>query len=208
MRADKNEKSPTNRAAIGFRGHSGWAAAVAVTGSLHKPVVLARRRIELVDSSLPRQPYHAAEMMELTAAERFIRQCTKRAQKLAREAFCAMLEELEAAGYAVQGCGLLLGSGHPLKALEATLASHALIHTAEGELFREAISHASAHFGLSVTGVKERELLARAAETVRSSPGEIKTRLAQLGRSVGPPWTQDQKYAALVAWMALSAVPK
>jgi hypothetical protein len=34
--------------------------------------------------------------------------------------------------------------------------------------------------------------------------GEVQKRLLELGRPLGPPWTQDQKYAALVAWMALA----
>jgi hypothetical protein len=29
--------------------------------------------------------------------------------------------------------------------------------------------------------------------------------VAELGRACGPPWAQDQKSAALVAWLALAA---
>ena len=49
----------TRPVALGWRSHSGWAVLVAVGGSAARPVVLDRQRVELVDGSLPRQPYHA-----------------------------------------------------------------------------------------------------------------------------------------------------
>ena len=44
---------------VGFRCHSGWAVMVAVAGSERRPVLLDRRRVELVCGPQPRQPYHA-----------------------------------------------------------------------------------------------------------------------------------------------------
>jgi len=54
-----------------------------------------------------------------------------------------------------------------------------------------------------VLGVKEKELYERGAAHFHTSVGELQHRIQEMGKSVGPPWTQDQKYAALVAWMAL-----
>jgi hypothetical protein len=34
---------------------------------------------------------------------------------------------------------------------------------------------------------------------------ELERRVQEMGKPLGPPWTQDQKYAALVAWMALGS---
>jgi len=48
--------------------------------------------------------------------------------------------------------------------LEKVLASHALIHTADGELFREALLHASNRCGLGDFRIKEKELLDRAGQ--------------------------------------------
>jgi hypothetical protein len=63
--------------ALGFRAHSGWTIAVAVAGSLDNPFVLERRRIETADPSIPgsRQPYHAAERLDVRKAENLIRLC-------------------------------------------------------------------------------------------------------------------------------------
>ena len=99
---------------------------------------------------------------------------------------------------------MILGSGRSLPALEAILASHALLHTAEGEFYRQALVEAGAHCGLPVLGVKEREAYEQGAARLGLSVTQIENRIAALGRGIGPPWTQDQKYAALVGWMALT----
>ena len=196
----------SNRAAIGFRAHSGWAALVVVAGDPRSPSVLDRRRIELADPSIPGsiQPYHAAEPLPLDAAEKHIHRCADQARLLALGALRGVLESLEKDGHKVAGCAILLASGRPATTLAATLASHALIHTAEGELFREALRQASAECRLPVTGVKEREVYERAAAALRISSEELSDRVAAMGRALGPPWRQDEKLAAAAAWLALA----
>jgi hypothetical protein len=49
--AESEEVKPAS-AALGFRAHSGWTAAVAVGGSPARPVVLDRRRIETCDAAI------------------------------------------------------------------------------------------------------------------------------------------------------------
>jgi len=192
------------RAAVGFRAHSGWAALVAVAGPLRSPIVIDRRRIELVEPGIPKQPYHAAEKLGLKEAENLVRRCTDTARILARRALRAVVDEMREKGrHDVVACGLLLGSGRPLTTLAATLASHALIHTAEGELFRDALRDASQHCGLPVTGVKERELFTCAAAKLRVPANELLRRVTEMGTAIGPPWTEDQKHAALAGWLAL-----
>lgn len=103
------------------------------------------------------------------------------------------------------GCSLLLASGRPLTTLAETLASHARIHTADGEHFRDALARAAERCKLPVTRVRERELLARGAAQLRFAEGELQRRVAEMGRAVGPPWRQDEKLAALAAWTVLGA---
>src|SRR2546427_1219177 len=192
-------------AALGFRAHSGWAALVVVAAPSRSPAVIVRRRIELVDLGIPRQPYHAAQKLDLKEAEEVVRRCTETARLLARRAFREVIDDLRRKGHDVVGCGILLGSGRPATTLAATLASHALIHTAEGELFRDALSHASERCDLRVTGVPERELYARGTAQLGLAVDKLRSRVTELGRPIGPPWTQDEKHAALVAWLVLGA---
>jgi hypothetical protein len=192
-------------AALGFRAHSGWAALVAVAGTPRSPAVLIRRRIGLVDPSVrgAKQPYHEAEGKNLPKAREIIRRCSSDASKLAGKVFREVVGELGRNGHRVAGCGLLLASGRPLPALEAILASHALIHTADGELFRDALAGASEDCGVPVTRVPEKELLQRVTADLRISTDELQLAIRELGRSLGPPWTRDEKFAALAGWLAL-----
>lgn len=195
------------RVALGLRSHSGWAAVVAVGGPLASPAVVDRRRIELADPAITgsKQPYHEAEGRKPKEAERIVGRCTESSRALAREAMRSLVDELRQRGRDVAGCGLLLASGRPLPAdLHAILTSHALIHAAEGELFRDVLARASEHFSLPVTKVRERDLLARAVEVTGRPAVELQRRVAEMGRAVGPPWRQDEKLAALAGWLVLA----
>ena len=105
--------------------------------------------------------------------------------------------------YELKCCSLLIASGKPLPGLPQILASHALIHAADGELFREALVHASKRCGIESFPTKESELLARAVHDLHLQPNELRCRLTNLGQPLGSPWSQDKKFAALVAWPSL-----
>src|SRR5262245_28372092 len=161
-----------NRAAIGFRVHSGWAAMVAVALEDGLPVVLDRRKLLLVKTFTYtfRQPYHTAEKMALSGAAEFVRGAEKESQELALSGICSLKKELAKLEYRVCGAALLLASGRQLPEFEKILASHALIHTADGELFRDSIRHSCARTKLPLTAIKERELLAAASKRLSKRP--------------------------------------
>jgi hypothetical protein len=192
-------------AAIGFRAHSGWAALVALTLEGGEPMVLSRRRIHLVETFTYtfRQPYHTAQKMAPDEARAFISQVELESKRLAYRAIREVHKTLATQGYPITHCGLTLASGRPLPALPKILSSHALIHTADGELFRRAILHAGSRCGLANTTMRERELLGRASEILRIKLNALIRCVANLGRGLGPPWSQDEKLASLVAWLAL-----
>ncbi len=170
------------------------------------PVVLARQRVHLVEtfSYEFRQPYHTAKMLAGQGRE-FIERVRDEARRLAYKAIRELASRTQEQGAKLTRCGLLLASGRPLPGLEKILASHALIHTADGELFREAILHAGARCDLRDFRIKEKELLDRAGKTLRFKPAELMRRVTELGRSLGSPWSQDEKFATIAAWLALKA---
>ena len=61
-------------AAVGFRVHSGWSALVAVALEGRQPVVLCRKRVQLVETFNYdfRQPYHTAKKVSLEGGREFI----------------------------------------------------------------------------------------------------------------------------------------
>lgn len=194
-------------AALGFRAHSGWTAVVAVSVTKGVPSVLARHRVHLVGTFTYqfRQPYHTAEKMPADEAQAFVSRVESEADLLAHRAIHGLKESLLAQGYELKRCGLVLASGRKLPPLPQILASHALIHTADGELFRRAILQASANNGLASATIKEREVFSEASRVLRIKPNNLARRIAELGRPLGAPWSQDEKFASLVAWLALAS---
>jgi hypothetical protein len=192
---------------IGFRTHTGWAVSVVLAGPPAAPAVVDRRRLDLTDPEVPRQAFHVAADLDAGAAEALVERATRTAEALAERAVRGLAGELRSAGHRLGGAGVVLGGGRRLGTLAQVLASHAAMHAAEGELYREVLVHASAACGLPVTGVPERDLHDRAAAVLGIPGPDLRRRVAELGRACGPPWAQDQKSAALVAWLALAAPP-
>jgi hypothetical protein len=192
-------------AAVGFRVHSGWSAVVVVSLELSLPKVLRRERLQLVEtySFKFRQPYHTADKMRGQNAVAFIAGVRSEAEGMANRFLRGIQRELKMEGYALDRGGLILASGRALPELEKILASHALIHTADGELFREAIRAACKRCALNVTAVKEKELMNEGATMFSIRPPDLLRQITEMGKPFGPPWSQDEKLATLAAWLAL-----
>ena len=179
---------------------------MAVSNSAGTIEVIDRRRVTITTPGTPgaNQPYHFAKNLELPEAEEFLGNCFAASKRLALAAVRDVVSELRGRQYRVVGSAVILASGRPLPPLSKILASHALIHAAEGEFFREVFAKACEGLDLSVTGFPERNL----GECFRTTFGKAATRMEQqistLGRSLGPPWTRDQKTAALAALIVLA----
>ena len=134
-------------AALGFAPHSGWSVLVALglDGSDARPRLLARERVELSGPEDPasKQPYHAVESLPVEEAARKLASCRADAERRAYDALARVLPTLAEEGRRIVGVGILESAGRRGASLEATLASHALIHTADGDHFRNAIAAAA-----------------------------------------------------------------
>ena len=191
------------QAALWLRAHSGWAALVAVGGTAAAPQVLDRRRIEMADDPEAKQPYHAAEELPLAKAQALLDRLARVAGQRAAAGLGAALADLRADGYDVVGAIVLTASGKPLPALESILASHALIHTADGEHFRDALALASQQHHVPIARIREKDLVAQAAKSLGRSGPALQAAVTAWGKPLGPPWTQDQKLSALGGWLGL-----
>ncbi len=189
--------------ALGIKAHIGWGAVVALAGPADEPRVVAKHRIDMARTFATGAVYHAAQEMTLADAEAHVRRATEAFRKLATTAMKAFLAEL-GEGFAPFGTALVSGSARPLPSLETIVRSHALVHAAEGELYRAVLAAASEACGLAVVRVPGKELAARAAKAVRSSEPVLARRVAAIGKASGRPWTVDQKEATLAAWLLLA----
>jgi hypothetical protein len=193
-------------AAIGVRVHSGWGAFVIVAGQRGSEEVIERCKVVIIDPKAPgvTQPYHYVEEMELRAAERHLAKCATESRRLALESLRQISAQLRDRGFSLVGSAILLSSARPLPDLEEILGSHALIHTAEGEFFRQAFRQSFESLAIPVAGIRERELDDYAQKAFGRAAAEIHKRIDGIGRSLGPPWTKDQKMAALAAAIILA----
>jgi hypothetical protein len=161
------------RAAVGFSVHTGWAAAVVLSESGE---VLDRVRLEMADADHDsRFVFHAAAE-HAREAERRIANAERTARSRAEAALAGLR------GRRPIALAALAPSRRALPGLPAILASHALVHAAEGALYRTALASACEALGLTVV----------APRPLEPPVGKMK-----------PPWGKDQKIAAALAWGAL-----
>lgn len=191
-------------AAIGVREHSAWAATVILTGPPNAPRVVARERIEFADPKLPAQAFHAAVDLDgLAAAERLVRKCEASATKHATDALRRVLDAAKLAGHPVVAAAVPVGARPLPTDLAKILASHSLLHAAEGELARTALASAATTCGLVPRGFTWNDVHAQLADALGITEDAARTRVTALGSGLGPPWREDQRFAAAGAWLAL-----
>jgi hypothetical protein len=190
---------------LGFKHHTGWAIAVAATGSAKNLEVLDRRRIELIDPSLVRFAYHNVQDTPVKQAAKSIAKVEASALGCASREISAFVDSLRADGHEVRGVGIAAKTAQLPDALEKILSSHALLHAAEGDLYREALAEGAASCGLSVAGFPPKQLYADAAAQLGTTEATLREVLVRTGKALGSPWRVDHKDATLAALLALAA---
>jgi hypothetical protein len=193
------------KVAFGLKAHSGWAALV-VLGTKGKELeVLDRRRLELIDKGeeWAKQPYHAAEGLKPMEARKVVKRGVESARRIALRQMRALTKRARENGHELAGCGLLVNEPMPDWSVDEILAVHFRMHKAEGVLFREVLARAASECDLRLVEIPEKLLLERAESMLATSLNGALTKIAALGKSVGPPWGKDQKDATLAAMIAL-----
>src|SRR5450755_684500 len=192
-------------AAVGFRIHTGWAAAVALVGWNTPAVrVVDRRRLSLVEASSDdaRFVFHRAAEREADTATEYVAAARDGARRSALREMERLVLDLRAAGFSIRAVGLPPEGRRRPTVLGDILRSHPLLHAAEAELFRDALTEACVSVGLRVVVVPSKDRDLQAARGTGLRLGEVKALIGELGRPLGPPWALDQKDAALAALVA------
>lgn len=192
--------------ALGLKAHSGWAALVALGNDVGELRVTDRRRIELVeeaDAAWAKQPYHAAEDLKPDEARKVVKRGIDAARRNAVREMKAAIKRASEAGYEIAGCAVLVGEPMPDWTTDEILAVHFRMHKAEGVLFREALIRAADACRVRLVAIPEKRLTEHAERVLAMPMSASMKRVAELGKSVGPPWGKDQKDAALAAMIAL-----
>jgi nitrogen fixation protein FixH len=198
-------RSSARAAALGCRAHTGWAVLVVVAGGIAQPEVVLRCRAELGDPSgrVRRNAYQAARTLERPAAAALVEAAERIAAEQAAAALERTLRQATDDGAVVRSCAVVVGSDREAR-LESILASHALAHAAEGRLYQAALLKSAESRGLDAIAIPKRTIFERAEVALGVAADELRPCIDQLRRELGPPWAQDQKLAALAAWIALA----
>jgi hypothetical protein len=192
-------------AALGCRAHTGWAALVVVAGGVARPEVVFRGRAELSDPAgrVRKNVYQASRGLEPAEAADLVEAAERIAAEQASAALERTVRDAADEGAVVRSCAVVVGasSGVPL---ESVLASHALAHAAEGRLYQGALLQGAESRGLDAIAVPKRSIWEQGESALGVRQDELRQWIDELRREVGPPWAQDQKLAALAAWIALA----
>lgn len=193
------------RVAFGLKAHSGWAALVVIGKQDGDYVVVDRRRIELVEETWAKQPYHAAEGCKPEVARDLVKRGIAAANRIGLRELRASVKLEEKRGNKVVGCGVLVTNPMPDWSVDEILAVHFRMHKAEGVLFRDVLCDAANKCNVRLVKVAEKSLGAYPEKTLKMSSSDLTKTISMLGKSVGPPWGKDQKEAAVAAMIALSS---
>ena len=194
-------------AAIGCRAHTGWAVLVVVAGGVARPAVLFRGRVELGDPAgrVRRNVYQASRALRPAEAAVLVEAAERVAAEQAAVALERTVRDARAEGAVVRSCAVVVGTFPAGARLESILASHALAHAAEGRLYQGALLQGAESRGLDTVAITKRSIWEQGEAALGVAEDELRLWIDQLRREVGPPWAQDQKLAALAAWIALAS---
>jgi hypothetical protein len=88
--------------------------------------------------------------------------------------------------------------------LATILASHARLHAAEGELYRDALVEGATQLGLPVTRFANKGAIGEAAQVLGVDTEQMSARLTALRVTLGAPWQKDHREATAGALLVLA----
>ncbi len=185
------------QAVIGASVHYARAELVVLAVQDAAPVLLDRRRVRLIDESLPAAPYHHRALeLDIAAAIDLVNRVKRSVAEHARAALSNLQES-----YATQALVLPASPFDGLPAsLEEVLSSGPLTLAADGMLYRESLAEAAAELGIEVRRYpRKTDPTVLAAEAMAVDPSEVTSLIARFGREAGTPWRKDHKWAAAAA---------
>ena len=166
---------------IGVSDHGGWAIFVTVAAD---GTLLDRRRVELVDDSLPGIPHHhEAQMLPLDEGVALVERVRDSAEKhavLALGTVAAAIPNIE--GIALRECPPL-----PPTVAER-IRNYRARNVADWVMYREALASAAESRGWTVHWYDAKKALA-----------SVDADVLDLRTIIGPPWTKEHKIAMAAA---------
>ena len=180
----------SNGGIIGISDHGGWAVLVTVA---RDGTLLDRRRVELVDDTLPSLPHHhEGQLLPVDAAVAVVERVRVSAE---RHAVLALDSVAMAVPHIL---GIALRNRPQLPATIAErLKNYRARNVADWVMYREALASAAQARDWPVHWYDAKTVLGSAGRALHVE--DFDTYFLQRRRSVGPPWNTDHKLAMAAA---------
>ena len=187
-------------AVLGVADHNGWAVCVTVAASRGLPVVLDRRRLELIEPGVPSQPYHHETVgMPLPEAEKLVVRVRESVMRTTRARLSELREQLR------PRCTIVAMTLRipPLAYVPVTVAeaheSYPVMCRADAMMYHGALCTAARRLRIAVELHDRGEQVGRAVERLGVSLEAMERFLDTAGESHGPPWRKEHRLAAAAA---------
>jgi hypothetical protein len=192
-------------AALGVADHNGWAVCVTVAVNRGVPVVVDRRRVDLIEPGIPSQPYHHETVgMPLPEAEKLVVRVRESVMRTTLARVSQLRDELQPP-YTIVAMTL---RNPPLSYVPVTVAeahrSYPVMCRADGMMYHDALCTVARRIGMTLTLHDRGDEIARAADRLDVSLKELERFLQAAGESLGPPWQKEHRLAAAAAIAVLT----
>ena len=177
-------------AIIGVSDHGGWAVLVTVARDGR---LLDRRRIELVDETLPGLPqHHEGQMMPLDAAVALVERVRVSAQSHSARALDGLANAVpHISGIALRSCPQLPPT------IAERIKDYRARNVADWVMYRKALASAAEARGWSVHWFDPKKVLRSASQALHVE--SFNAYFLQMRKTLGAPWNQDHKLAMAAA---------
>jgi hypothetical protein len=182
---------------------------VTVAAGHGAPVVVDRRRVELIEPGLPSQPYHHETVgMPLPDAEKLVGRVRESVMRTTLARLTELRGELQPQ-FTIVGMTLRIP---PLPYVPVTVAeahkSYPVMCRADGMMYHDALCTAARRLEISLELEDRGEEIVRAADRLGVSLEKLEHFLQTAGKSLGPPWREEHRLAAAAAMRVLAGRAK
>jgi len=194
----KEKPTTQNACIIGVSDHGGWAILVTVAPD---GTLIDRRRVELVDDSLPKLPHHSeGQGLPIDDAVNLVERVRRSAEKHS----AIVLESL--AKTVPHILGIALRKCQPLPATVAErITDYRAQNVADWVMYRRALAAAAEARGWPVHWYDSKKVMNEANRALGID--NMDAHFLNVRRAIGPPWNNDHKLAMAAAIATSKSLP-
>ena len=200
--AEEDHRKP---AAVGVWEHHGWAVFVTIGVEVGEPLILDRRRIELLSPGLPGQPYHHETMTMLAAeGQALVDQVRADSIAQAKSGIEKLFDDLDLNTWRLETLTLREPAFPALPAKVSDVhANQRALYSADGMIYHDALVAAAKERQMEVVLFHKNDVLKICCDRLDCGADELEEILLQFGKDVGSPWQKEHQMAAAAAIDAL-----